>query len=93
LFKTHPETNKHSKNSTVKNSNIKNYELYNRNIYCCDICQKYYMSNQRLQEHIKICENNAKKIMVQNNLQKQVDHLNSIMNEMIIKQQIINNNI
>jgi len=56
LFKTHLETTKHHNLSNVRINNIKNFEEYNRNIYCCDICDKKYMSNQRLQEHIKICK-------------------------------------
>ena len=93
LFKTHLQTTKHCKHSDIHIKDIKNFEDFRITVYSCNTCKKKYMSNRSLQEHMKECNNKANKIIAQNNLQKQVDTLNDVIDEIIIKQQKIDDNI
>ena len=56
LFKRHLKTTNHLKKSIIVVEKIENFEKYKMDIHCCDTCDKKYMSNRSLQDHIKNCE-------------------------------------
>ena len=59
LFKIHLTTKKHKNISNITIDNIKNFEDFKKKIYCCYTCDKKYMSNQKLQNHVKNCHSSV----------------------------------
>ena len=64
-FKIHLETTKHCKISDIKINEVKDFETFKIATFCCDSCNKTYMSNQSLKKHMKECKNetNTNKII------------------------------
>ncbi len=50
---------KHIDNSDDTLETEKNIEHKKRKIFCCDNCEKFYMSNQALNRHQMQCKNNS----------------------------------
>lgn len=68
-YKTHLVSKKHFDN-TGKNTVPNDGKIVKTKIYCCESCDKIYMSNQSLQKHQIQCKDNAQIKTLQNEIMK-----------------------
>lgn len=69
-FKVHLLSKKHVDKAKISDDDETNKRISKTKIYCCNSCDKFYVSNQALQNHSNKCNNKSKKVI----FKKKVNH-------------------